>query len=84
MVLSIYPRSADHTPLKGKGRGKKRLMRMKKDICWARQLISRFSDTELLIVLNDEEKKYSYMYRAFMTTIDKETFLNIQEMQGSI
>jgi hypothetical protein len=45
--------------------------------------ISPFNDTELLIVLHDEERNERDMYRAFVTTIDKEKFLNIQEIKGT-
>ncbi len=45
--------------------------------------ISMFNDHELLIVLKDEDKNNSEMLRAFVTSIGKEKFLNIQEMKGT-
>lgn len=44
--------------------------------------ISKFNDHELLIVLKEKDKNYCEMLRAFVTIIDKEKFLNIQEIKG--
>jgi hypothetical protein len=46
--------------------------------------ISRFNDSELLIVLEEKGKPQErQMMRAFVTQIDGAKFLNLQEMKGS-
>ena len=44
--------------------------------------ISRFNDTELLVVLEEEGKKERQMLRGFVTNIAGRKFLNLQEIQG--
>ena len=44
--------------------------------------ISRFNESELLIVLEEEGKKEQGMMRGFVTDIDGTKFLNLQDMQG--
>jgi hypothetical protein len=45
--------------------------------------ISRFNDTEVLIVIEDDGKKGPDMMRGFVTDVDGVTFLNLQDMQGA-
>jgi hypothetical protein len=45
--------------------------------------ISLFNDHELLIVLKEKDKTDCEMFRAFLTTVDGEKFLNIQEIKGT-
>lgn len=44
--------------------------------------ISRFNDSELLLVLEEEGKKERQMLRGFVTNIAGRKFLNLQEIQG--
>jgi hypothetical protein len=44
--------------------------------------ISRFNDTELLIVIEEEGKKGPDTMRGFVTEVDGRKFLNVQEMKG--
>jgi hypothetical protein len=45
--------------------------------------ISRFSDTELLIVVEENGKKVPDMMRGFVTAVEGRNFLNLQEIKGS-
>ena len=44
--------------------------------------ISRFNDSELLIVLEEEGKMEREMMRGYVTNIDGEKFLNLQNIEG--
>jgi len=45
--------------------------------------ISRFNDTEVLIVIEEEGKKAPDTMRGFATDVDGRKFLNLQEMRGA-
>jgi len=44
--------------------------------------ISRFNDTEMLIVIEEEGKKTPDTMRGFVTDVDGRKFMNLQEMRG--
>jgi len=44
--------------------------------------ISRFNNTELLIILEEDGKKEQEMMRGFVTSIAGEKFLNLQDIKG--
>jgi hypothetical protein len=44
--------------------------------------ISRFNDSELLIIIKDEGKGEQGIMRGFVTEIDGEKFLNLQDIKG--
>ncbi|MDA8432968.1 MAG: hypothetical protein M0Z60_08400 [Nitrospiraceae bacterium] len=44
--------------------------------------MSRFNNSELLIVVEEEGKKVPDMMRAFATNVGGENFLNVQEIKG--
>ena len=46
-------------------------------------VISAFNGQELLIDLYDEESKTHALFRAFVSPVGKEKFLNMQEIKGS-